>query len=105
MAKNEPSGRKGTVSPKASSQVSGPGSPPGDGSSGVWTDQYGRLCIGTECFHAAVDAERKEIRVVIDESGPCGSASQDDIKAVTDALKQTVAAGADTVYATPSRRA
>jgi len=102
MAKNEPRRSKDTVPPEASGKAQGPGGPPGDGSPGVWTDQFGRLCIGNECFHAAVDQERKEIRVVIDESGPCGAADQDSIKSVVDALKQTIAQGADTVFQTKS---
>jgi hypothetical protein len=105
MAKDESRRSKGSVSTKAGVEASAPGGPPGDGSPGVWTDQFGRLCIGNECFHAAVDQERKEIRVIIDESGPCGSADQESIKAVVDALKETVGQGADTLYQTKSNRA
>ena len=98
MAKNEPRGRKVNVPAEVSEPAPAPGGPPGDGSPGVWTDRFGRLCIGNECFHAAVDQERKEVRVIIDESGPCGGASQDDIKSVVDAIKATVGEGAETVY-------
>ena len=103
MAKDESRRSKGTVSTKAGVEAPVPGGPPGDGSPGVWTDEYGRLCIGNECFHAAVDQERKEVRVVIDESGPCGSASLDDIKAVVDSIHQTIAQGAETVFTTKAR--
>lgn len=103
MAKNESRGRKGIVSPPAGKPAPALGGPPGDGSPGVWTDQFGRLCIGNECFHAAVDQERKEVRVIIDESGPCGSADQESIQAVVAALKETVGQGAETVYQTKSR--
>jgi hypothetical protein len=105
MAKNESGGRKGGVPAKVSSPAPGDSGPPGDGSPGVWTDSFGRLCIGNECFHAAMDVERKEVRVIIDESGPCGSASQDDIQAVVTTLKEMAGQGADTVYQTKSTRA
>jgi len=103
MAKNESRGGKKSVSPDTGSQAPEGGGPPRDGSPGVWTDEFGRVCIGNECFHAAVDQERKEIRVIIDESGPCGSADQDAIRSVVDALKATVAEGADTLYQTKSK--
>jgi len=102
MAKNESRGRKGDVPAEAGKQTPAPSGPPGDGSPGVWTDEFGRPCIGNECFHAAVDIERKEIRVVIDESGPCGTADQEQIKAFVDTLKTTIADGADTLYQTKS---
>jgi len=103
MAKKPESNRSESVlPPETGKQAAVDSGPPGDGSPGVWTDRFGRLCIGNECFHAAVDQERKEIRVVIDESGPCGGADQDSIKAVVNALKDTVAEGAETLYQTKS---
>mgnify|MGYP001569946656 CR=1 FL=1 len=105
MAKDESRRSKDPVSTKAGVTASATGGLPGDGSPGVWADQFGRLCIGNECFHVAVDQERKEIRVIIDESGPCGAADQESIKAVVDALKETVGQGAETVYQTKSHRA
>ena len=70
MAKNEAGSRKKSDPEAASEPVEKSGGPPGDGGVGFWVDEYGRQCIGSECFHTAVDIERKEIRVVIDESGP-----------------------------------
>ena len=104
MAKNEARARKSAAPEAASEPAQESGGPPGDGGVGLWVDEYGRQCIGSECFHTAVDIERKEIRVVIDESGPCGGASQEDIGKLVDSLKGVVGAGADTVYQTHSRK-
>ena len=103
MANIKARGGKSTVSEETGSKIAVPGGPPGDGSPGVWTDEYGRLCIGNECFHAAVDQERKEIRVVIDEAGPCGSASLDDIKAIVKSIQETVAQGGEAVFSSKAR--
>jgi len=102
MAKDESRRSKDDLPAEISSKAQAAGGPPGDGSSGVWTDQYGRLCIGNECFHAAVDKERGEVRVIIDQSGPCGGADQEQVQGVVDAIKETVAGGAETVYQTKS---
>jgi len=104
MAKDESRGNKERLPAKDSEPTEEPSGPLGDGGTRVWRDQFGRLCIGNECFHAAVDQERKEIRVVIDESGPCGGASQDAIQSVVSSLKEAVGEGAETVYQTKSKR-
>ena len=103
MAKNEVGRSKSNIPSEGGQPAPGDSGPPRDGSVGLWRDKYGRQCIGNECFHAAIDVERTEVRVIIDRAGPCGGASQEDIRALTDSLKSVVGAGAGTVYETESR--
>jgi hypothetical protein len=79
------------------------GGPPGGAGVGAWRDKYGRLCIGSECFYAAVDAERAEVRVVVDDKGPCGGADAEDLKLFAEQIKAIVGQGGETVYQMKSR--
>ena len=101
----KPKADRGSRNPKApaSEPVQNDSGPPGDGGAGVWTDQFGRTCIGNQCFYAALDQERNEIRVVIDDTGPCGGATQESILGVVGILKDIAGKGADTLYQTKSR--
>ena len=104
MAKKpESGGSKGSVPAPASKPASKPGGPPGDGGTGIWTDEFGRLCIGNECFYAALDDQRNEVRVVIDEDGPCGGASADEVKDVVKVLRGFAGKDAQTLYTTKAR--
>ena len=65
----------------------------GEGSSiGTWTDQYGRLCYGNECFTMALDEARREVVVNIKPDASC------DTQPVIEGLRKMLGVGARTVY-------
>jgi hypothetical protein len=67
---------------------------PGAGSenAGVYVNQRGEVCYGTECFNLAIDEQRREIRVNIKQSGQC------QLDPVIEAMRQVLGEGARTVY-------
>jgi hypothetical protein len=60
---------------------------------GVYVNERGEVCYGSECVTLAVDPERREVRVNIKRSGPC------DVNTLVQALRETFDKGASkTVY-------
>ena len=72
MAKKSRPDGQGDEAPKADirKEAAGGSGPPGEGSSNVWRNERGELCVGNECFAVVLDPERSEIRVILDE-GSC----------------------------------
>jgi len=109
MAKNESGNREKVAVEPVSEPVSEPvaeiSGPPGDGIQGVWIDEFGRTCIGSECFYAAADPDRKTINIIVDENGPCGGIDPDTLTEFANAVKAVVGEGGDTSYTMKSKRA
>lgn len=70
--------------------------PIGDGSlgGGVWVNERGETCIGTECWQMAVDTERNEIRVNIKQNAGGGC----ELNPLIDALRESLSKGSRTIY-------
>ena len=105
MAKNESRSRKKPAVEEVSGPAEESSGPPRDGSQGVWIDEFGRTCIGSECFHAAADPERKTVNIIVDESGPCAGIDPDTLTEFANAVKSVVGEGGDTSYTMKSKRA
>ena len=105
MAKEPQASRRRVTAQAVSKPAPVDSRPPGDGSIGTWVDQYGRQCIGNECFHVASDSERNEVRVVIDQDGPCGSLDPVALDSFVNEVKGIIAKDGTTVYQTRSKSA
>ena len=96
MAKERRPNGKGNQTTKAaaSQKATADSGPPGDGSAGIWRNDRGELCIGSECFSVALDQERSEVRILMDK-GACNDPQLADF---IEDCKQIVGEGSRTVY-------
>ncbi len=96
VVKKRRSGGAGNQNPEApaSGEAAGSGGQAGAGSpgTGVWVNDRGETCIGTDCYTLALDTERREIRVNIRQSGAC------ELDPFVAKLRETLGKGARTVY-------
>lgn len=93
--KSEP---KRTSGKSAEAAAGGPAKadscPIGTGSKdrGVYVNERGQVCYGSECFTLAVDAERHEIVVNVKPGATCNN------QPLIDAMRDVLGKGARTVY-------
>jgi len=85
------------VQDTAREEDAGDSQPPGAGGLQPYVNERGEVCIGTECFNLAVDADRQEVRVTINRE-ECS----DELQETLDQLHQVLGRGAHTVYETKS---
>jgi len=70
----------------------------GKGSSGVWVNEHGEVCIGSDCFTLAVKPDADEVIVRVDRN-KCGA----DVEPFVDAVFATIGKGGRTVYESISK--
>ena len=100
MAKESRPSGKGSKSPEVASgkEAAVDSGPAGEGSSGVWLNDQGDLCIGAKCFSLRLRPSDTEVRVKIDRN-KCGA----DLQPFIDDLYTLLGKGAPTVYETVSK--
>ena len=78
----------------SSSKVKADSGQTGKGSEarGVYINERGQVCYGNECVTLTIDDERREIVVNVKRTSVC------DVDTLVEAMKDTLAKGARTVY-------
>jgi hypothetical protein len=93
MAKENPGTGNKDIQGTPSGKTPGDRRPLGKGSeAGEYIDEFGRKCIGNECFTLAIDEQRQELVINIKPDNECITPE------IIESIRNTIGKGARTVY-------